>query len=122
MATHERLVGGVLRAAGRTESRRRLWRERARLGLFQVVRPGGAHLRVRGAADAVVEPRRGQRASECTRLRCTTMSAQVMAQLRSALERALAPTSLEIIDDSAAHAGHPGSRSGGHYRVTLVSE
>ena len=50
------------------------------------------------------------------------MSAQVMAQLRSALERALAPTSLEIIDDSAAHAGHPGSRSGGHYRVTLVAE
>jgi len=50
------------------------------------------------------------------------MSAQVMAQLRSALERALAPETLEIIDDSAAHAGHPGARSGGHYRVTLVAE
>ena len=50
------------------------------------------------------------------------MSAQVMAQLRSALERAFAPTSLEIIDDSAAHAGHPGNRGGGHYRVTLVAE
>jgi BolA protein len=49
------------------------------------------------------------------------MSAQVMAQLRSALERALAPESLEIIDDSAAHAGHPGSRSGGHYRVIVVA-
>jgi len=49
------------------------------------------------------------------------MSAQVMAQLRSALEQAFAPTTLEIIDDSAAHAGHAGSRSGGHYRVTLVS-
>ena len=49
------------------------------------------------------------------------MSAQVMAQLRSALEQAFAPTTLEIVDDSAAHAGHEGSRSGGHYRVKVVS-
>jgi len=44
-----------------------------------------------------------------------------MAQLRSALEQAFAPTTLEILDDSAAHAGHEGSRSGGHYRVTVVA-
>ena len=44
-----------------------------------------------------------------------------MAQLRSALEQAFAPTTLEIVDDSAAHAGHEGSRSGGHYRVKVVS-
>jgi BolA protein len=50
------------------------------------------------------------------------MNAQVMAQLRSALEQAFAPTALEIIDDSAAHAGHAGARSGGHYRVKLVAE
>ncbi len=50
------------------------------------------------------------------------MNAQVMAQLRSALEQAFSPARLEIIDDSAAHAGHPGSRGGGHYRVTLVAE
>ena len=49
------------------------------------------------------------------------MSAQVMAQLRSALEQAFAPATLEIIDDSAAHAGHAGARAGGHYRVTLVA-
>jgi BolA family transcriptional regulator, general stress-responsive regulator len=49
------------------------------------------------------------------------MSVRVMAQLRSALEQAFAPTTLEIIDDSAAHAGHEGSRSGGHYRVRLIS-
>ena len=49
------------------------------------------------------------------------MSAAVVAQLRSALEQAFAPQTLEIFDDSAAHAGHAGSRSGGHYRVTLVS-
>jgi BolA protein len=50
------------------------------------------------------------------------MSALVVAQLRSALEQAFAPTTLEILDDSAAHAGHPGARAGGHYRVTLVAE
>jgi BolA family transcriptional regulator, general stress-responsive regulator len=46
----------------------------------------------------------------------------VVAQLRSALERALTPRSLEIIDDSARHAGHAGAREGGHYHVTLVAE
>ena len=50
------------------------------------------------------------------------MSALVMAQLRSALEQAFDPTTLEVIDDSAAHAGHAGARSGGHYRVKLVAE
>lgn len=50
------------------------------------------------------------------------MSPAVIAQLRSALERALAPTSIEIIDDSAHHVGHAGAREGGHYRVRLVAE
>jgi len=50
------------------------------------------------------------------------MNTLVMAQLRSALEQAFAPSRLEIIDDSAAHAGHAGARSGGHYRVQLVAE
>ena len=50
------------------------------------------------------------------------MNTQVLAQLRSALEQAFAPTTLEILDDSAAHAGHPGASAGGHYRVTLVAE
>lgn len=35
---------------------------------------------------------------------------------------ALAPTTVEIGDDSALHAGHAGARSGGgHYRLTIVS-
>ncbi len=35
----------------------------------------------------------------------------------------LAPLSLEVIDDSAKHAGHAGARSGGgHYRLLIVSE
>lgn len=50
------------------------------------------------------------------------MSAPVLAQMRSALEHALTPRSLEIIDDSARHAGHAGARGGGHFRVTLVAE
>ena len=50
------------------------------------------------------------------------MSAQVMAQLRSTLEQAFAPATLELIDDSAAHAGHAGSRGGGHFRVRIVAE
>ena len=34
----------------------------------------------------------------------------------------LAPESLEILDESAAHAGHEGARGGGgHYRLTIVS-
>jgi BolA protein len=46
----------------------------------------------------------------------------VIGQLRAALEAALAPAALEIIDDSARHAGHAGARAGGHFRVTLVAE
>jgi BolA family transcriptional regulator, general stress-responsive regulator len=42
-------------------------------------------------------------------------------EIRAALERELAPTSIEIFDDSARHAGHAGAREGGHFRVTLVS-
>jgi BolA protein len=43
-------------------------------------------------------------------------------QLRDAIERSLTPQSLEIIDDSARHAGHAGAREGGHYRVVVVAE
>ena len=56
------------------------------------------------------------------RPRSTTVTGEAVAQLRSALEHALAPRSLEIIDDSARHAGHAGARGGGHYRVTLVAD
>jgi BolA protein len=44
-----------------------------------------------------------------------------VAQIRIALERELSPVSLEIIDDSAKHAGHAGAREGGHYRVRVVA-
>jgi BolA family transcriptional regulator, general stress-responsive regulator len=45
----------------------------------------------------------------------------VMAQIRTALQRDLAPSRIEIHDDSAAHAGHAGARAGGHFRVTVVA-
>ena len=44
-----------------------------------------------------------------------------MARLRAALEKALAPQSLDIRDDSAKHAGHAGAREGGHFHVTIVA-
>lgn len=35
----------------------------------------------------------------------------------------LAPESLEIVDESAAHAGHAGAKSGGgHFRLIIVSQ
>ena len=42
-------------------------------------------------------------------------------EIRTALERAFSPLSLEVLDDSARHAGHAGAGSGGHFRVALVS-
>ena len=50
------------------------------------------------------------------------MHEQTIAELRTAIERSLKPRSLEIVDDSARHAGHAGARGGGHFRVTLVSD
>jgi BolA protein len=49
------------------------------------------------------------------------MSGRVAA-IEAALQQALAPASLEIIDESHLHAGHAGARDGrGHFRVRLVS-
>jgi BolA family transcriptional regulator, general stress-responsive regulator len=50
------------------------------------------------------------------------MPSTKIEQLRLALERELTPLSLEIIDDSARHAGHAGAREGGHFRVVVVAE
>jgi|SRR5262245_30587969 len=49
-------------------------------------------------------------------------SKSTIDRMRELLQRAFAPARLEIIDESAAHAGHAGAKSGGgHYRVYLVS-
>ena len=47
---------------------------------------------------------------------------QRVAAIRAALEAALAPQSLEVVDDSHRHAGHEGARDGrGHFNVEIVS-
>lgn len=42
-------------------------------------------------------------------------------RIRRALQERLAPVTLTITDDSAAHAGHAGAREGGHFSVQVVS-
>lgn len=45
----------------------------------------------------------------------------VIDEIRQRLS-VLAPVKVELIDDSALHAGHAGARSGGgHYRLSIVS-
>lgn len=48
----------------------------------------------------------------------------VATELRAALERALAPSELEIVDESARHHGHVGWREGGetHFAVRVTSD
>ncbi|MBD9355329.1 BolA family protein [Methylomonas albis] len=41
--------------------------------------------------------------------------------IKQKLEQAFKPELIEIIDHSAAHAGHAGNTGGGHFHVTLVS-
>lgn len=44
------------------------------------------------------------------------------AMIRQRLEASLEPLSLEIVDESHLHVGHPGARDGrGHFRVKVVS-
>jgi BolA protein len=47
----------------------------------------------------------------------------VAQRMRAKIEAALAPTMLEIADDSAKHAGHAGARDGGesHFSMAIVS-
>lgn len=44
--------------------------------------------------------------------------------IRQRLQAALAPESIDIVDESHKHAGHAGAREsgGGHFNVTIVSE
>ena len=50
------------------------------------------------------------------------MQEERIDRIRARLESALQPASLEIIDESAKHAGHAGAAGGGgHYIVRIVS-
>ena len=44
-------------------------------------------------------------------------------RIEACLREALAPEVVEVIDDSARHAGHSGAREGGqtHYRLRIVA-
>ena len=51
------------------------------------------------------------------------MSATRVERIHMLLFNALAPSQLEVHDDSHLHAGHAGAASGGgHFRVKIVSE
>lgn len=43
------------------------------------------------------------------------------AAIETALRAALAPSELEVIDDSHLHAGHAGAREGRHFTVRIRS-
>ncbi len=46
-----------------------------------------------------------------------------VALIKQRLNAALAPESLEVIDESHLHAGHAGAKSGkGHFSVTIVCD
>ena len=51
------------------------------------------------------------------------MNSQVR-NIEEILRKRFQPTFLEVLDDSAKHAGHAGARQGGggHYQVTVVAE
>lgn len=50
------------------------------------------------------------------------MSGTVAQEIEALLTQAFAPTNLEIINDSASHAGHSGDDGSGESHFTLVIE
>lgn len=56
--------------------------------------------------------------------RMSTHAPDRAARIEALLRQHLAPTALQVQDDSASHAGHAGAAPGGqtHYSVAVVSE
>ncbi|MGD2075197.1 MAG: BolA family protein [Gammaproteobacteria bacterium] len=50
------------------------------------------------------------------------MTTDRIALIRQRLTEAFAPQSLNIVDESAKHAGHASARGGGHFIVEIVSD
>ena len=46
---------------------------------------------------------------------------ELHAAMTQALVAELEPDALELVDDSASHAGHAGARSGAHFNLRIVS-
>ena len=53
-----------------------------------------------------------------------TSTATRADRIRALLDAALLPSMLDVVDDSARHAGHAGAQRGGqtHYNVVVVSD
>lgn len=51
----------------------------------------------------------------------TSSPGPVAREIAARLQAALAPTELDVQDDSHLHAGHAGAREGGHFSVRLCS-
>lgn len=49
------------------------------------------------------------------------MTTERVTMIRSRLEQALAPTQLQIVDDSAKHAGHASAGGAGHFNILIIS-
>jgi BolA protein len=49
------------------------------------------------------------------------MDAPDAAGVEAVLRAALAPESIDVVDDSHLHAGHAGAREGRHFSVSIVS-
>ena len=49
------------------------------------------------------------------------MASTLHAAMTQALTERLEPVSMELEDDSAAHAGHAGAREGAHFNLRIVS-
>lgn len=50
------------------------------------------------------------------------MSESRIERIKQLINESLQPTTLEVIDDSAAHVGHAGAQTGmGHYTVSIAS-
>jgi BolA protein len=45
---------------------------------------------------------------------------EMIDEIKTRLQ-ALTPTSLDLIDESAQHAGHQGNGGGGHYKLSITS-
>jgi BolA protein len=43
-------------------------------------------------------------------------------EIEARLRARFSPSHLEVVDDSAAHAGHVGAAAGGHYSCVVVSD
>lgn len=52
------------------------------------------------------------------------MTQRVAKRIENLLKEAFSPSHLEVVDESALHAGHAGAKPGGesHFRVVVVSD